>query len=194
MTSDDKLMELLESNAPNEPRKMLLPGVSGSREVVPYDEQLRRKTVMSEMMIGGVPFEKILRLFTAKELPDSREPFAMDERSVRTLRTKINKEWMEEDSENRQYYKLATMRRILDTIAAAKKAGKFTACAPLENVLMKIQGTEESDKAKESTDVRVTSAIATIIEGYDRDTVNRTVERLVSYKKLEVTTGRRRGG
>lgn len=185
MSIDEKLQKILDSDAVNEPLKLEMAGTSGVRPKISSVELAKRNFRMEEMLLDGSTSDEMIDEFTSAK-------FEMTKTEILALKRRICNEWNEHDREFKKYNKNIASRRILKSLVAAKKCRQFNAVAALENILMKVQGTEETRINEEPVSQRITAAVFKILGETDDGEYNKLVDKGIMYKKLEVSIERKK--
>lgn len=173
---DQKLDELLKSDAPNKPVKTPKLTAPEKPRFVPVIERRRRREALSRLLASGMSNDAIFELM-GKEVNDDGSPgFNMTEDSVKHLISEVYAEWQEEDAERKPQTKAAAERRILRHIVQAKRDKAWTAVSTLEKVLMQIQGTAEPIEFSSTTDSRINEAILHILGEEDPRKIRELIE------------------
>ncbi len=166
--TDEDLLDALEDDAPNEPQRLPLPGVSGPRDHVDREQQRTRRVAMSLLLSVGAGDDDVERAM--------HKQFSINPRAVRRLKGEVLAQWDEEDAERKKHYKAAAIRRILSHIRRAAKNESFSAVAMLEKQLAEIQDTNAPKHIKVEADFRLSAAVLKVLEETDPVEVRRMIE------------------
>lgn len=109
---------------------------SENRTGIPATERAKMRRTIEEMLAHNFHTADIAEAMAAP-------PFNLTPAQTKTQIARIRRHWREIDVDRRPDYKNAAMRRLLNSIMAARKKGDFGAVATLERLLADIQGTKE---------------------------------------------------